>query len=75
MPTGPSPRTRGNRTSASKACMISGSENDRVFPEPVNAMPIMSRPAKLDKFLSRQSKVKTSIISFLLTQLVNPESE
>ena len=46
-PTGPSPRTKGRRTSSSRASMMRGRQKARVFPEPVNAMPIMSRPEKL----------------------------
>ena len=47
IPTGPSPRRNGSLASSSKALMISGSEKASVFPEPVKAIPIMSRPEKL----------------------------
>mmetsp|Transcript_31183 Transcript_31183/g.79494 ORF Transcript_31183/g.79494 Transcript_31183/m.79494 type:complete len:269 (-) Transcript_31183:176-982(-) len=43
--TGPSLRIRGSRISSCSAIMIMGSENTSVLPDPVNAMPIMSRPA------------------------------
>lgn len=46
-PTGPSPRIKGSFVSSSMAIMMSGKQKARVFPEPVNAMPIMSRPEKL----------------------------
>lgn len=47
IPTGPSPCTNGIRFSSSSANMSNGSEKASVLPEPVNAMPIMSRPEKL----------------------------
>jgi hypothetical protein len=46
-PIGPSPRINGNFSSASSDNIIIGSENANVLPEPVNAMPIMSRPDNL----------------------------
>jgi hypothetical protein len=49
MPTGPSPRTNGSFISSSSAVMIKGREKASVFPEPVKAIPITSRPANLDK--------------------------
>mmetsp|Transcript_24875 Transcript_24875/g.63018 ORF Transcript_24875/g.63018 Transcript_24875/m.63018 type:complete len:350 (-) Transcript_24875:120-1169(-) len=45
MPIGPSPRTSGIRLSSSAANITSGSVKASVFPEPVNAIPIRSRPA------------------------------
>ena len=47
IPTGPSPRTKGSFFSSSRANMMSGRQNANVFPEPVNAMPIISRPVNL----------------------------
>jgi hypothetical protein len=47
IPTGPSPRSKGRRTSSSKAIIINGKQNAKVFPDPVKAIPIMSRPEKL----------------------------
>ena len=47
IPTGPSPCTNGIRFSSSSANMSNGSEKASVLPEPVKAMPIMSRPEKL----------------------------
>lgn len=47
IPTGPSPCTKGTRFSSSSANMSSGSEKASVFPDPVKAIPIMSRPVKL----------------------------
>jgi hypothetical protein len=49
IPTGPSPCTNGIRFSSSSANMSNGSEKASVLPEPVNAMPIMSRPEKLSE--------------------------
>ena len=49
MPTGPSPRVKGSLVSSSKAIIINGKQNANVFPEPVNAIPIMSRPEKLSR--------------------------
>lgn len=46
-PTGPSPFSKGSLISSSSAIIISGSENAKVFPEPVNAIPIISRPENL----------------------------
>jgi len=47
IPTGPSPCTKGIRFSSSSANMRSGREKASVFPDPVKAIPIMSRPEKL----------------------------
>lgn len=47
IPTGPSPCTKGMRFSSSSDAMSSGSENASVLPDPVKAMPIMSRPENL----------------------------
>lgn len=47
MPTGPSPLTNGSFASSSAANMISGRQNARVFPDPVNAIPIISLPENL----------------------------
>mmetsp|Transcript_11956 Transcript_11956/g.25700 ORF Transcript_11956/g.25700 Transcript_11956/m.25700 type:complete len:222 (-) Transcript_11956:596-1261(-) len=44
-PTGPSLRMSGMRISSCSAIMIMGSVKTSVLPEPVKAMPIMSRPA------------------------------
>mmetsp|Transcript_30873 Transcript_30873/g.73528 ORF Transcript_30873/g.73528 Transcript_30873/m.73528 type:complete len:336 (+) Transcript_30873:492-1499(+) len=44
IPTGPSPLASGIRCSSWMASITSGSENTSVLPEPVKAMPIMSRP-------------------------------
>uniref|UniRef100_A0A8R7VGZ5 Uncharacterized protein n=1 Tax=Triticum urartu TaxID=4572 RepID=A0A8R7VGZ5_TRIUA len=44
MPNGPSPGTIGINISSCRATMMRGSTNTRVFPDPVKAMPIMSRP-------------------------------
>lgn len=44
--TGPSPAVSGSRASASHAARTAGSANASVLPLPVNAMPIMSRPAR-----------------------------
>jgi hypothetical protein len=49
MPTGPSPRVKGSFFSSSNANMIKGRQNANVLPEPVKAIPIMSRPEKLFK--------------------------
>ena len=43
-PYGPSPLMNGIFISCSKLNMMMGSVKTSVFPEPVNAMPIMSRP-------------------------------
>ena len=51
IPTGPSPRTRGSFISSSRAIIISGRQNARVFPEPVKAIPMISRPEKLKNLL------------------------
>lgn len=53
-PTGPSPRTKGSFVSSSRANMIRGRQKAKVFPDPVKAIPIMSRPAKL----ARASQLK-----------------
>lgn len=47
MPTGPSPLTNGSFFSSSSAIMINGKQNAKVLPDPVKAIPIMSRPEKL----------------------------
>jgi hypothetical protein len=47
IPIGPSPLIKGSLSSASSANISIGSENANVLPEPVNAMPIMSRPDNL----------------------------
>jgi hypothetical protein len=39
---------KGNFISSSNAIMMSGRQKASVFPEPVKAMPIMSRPEKLN---------------------------
>lgn len=44
--TGPSPFTNGILPSSSSESMMAGSENASVLPDPVKAMPIMSRPEK-----------------------------
>lgn len=44
IPTGPSPRWKGNLASSSIASIINGKQKVSVFPDPVNAMPIISRP-------------------------------
>uniref|UniRef100_A0A0A8YW84 ATP-dependent RNA helicase DDX41 n=1 Tax=Arundo donax TaxID=35708 RepID=A0A0A8YW84_ARUDO len=44
IPNGPSPGTIGIMISSCSATMMSGSTNTSVFPDPVKAMPIMSRP-------------------------------
>ena len=49
IPTGPSPRMNDNFISSSAANMRSGKQKASVFPEPVNAMPIISRPANLNR--------------------------
>mmetsp|Transcript_363 Transcript_363/g.1034 ORF Transcript_363/g.1034 Transcript_363/m.1034 type:complete len:241 (+) Transcript_363:388-1110(+) len=46
-PTGPVPRVSGAFISADAHAMSSGNRNDSVFPEPVNATPIMSRPDRM----------------------------
>jgi len=46
-PYGPSLRTNGRRFSCSRQNMIIGSTNTTVLPDPVNAMPIISRPDNL----------------------------
>mmetsp|Transcript_29458 Transcript_29458/g.95030 ORF Transcript_29458/g.95030 Transcript_29458/m.95030 type:complete len:250 (+) Transcript_29458:1067-1816(+) len=46
-PNGPSPRVRGIRFSSSYATITIGSVKTRVLPEPVKAMPIMSRPERM----------------------------
>mmetsp|Transcript_9686 Transcript_9686/g.40615 ORF Transcript_9686/g.40615 Transcript_9686/m.40615 type:complete len:404 (+) Transcript_9686:998-2209(+) len=46
-PTGPSPPSSGIRFSSIIAAMIIGSENASDFPEPVNAMPMTSRPLRM----------------------------
>ena len=46
-PTGPSPFIKGIFPSSSSASMIAGREKASVFPDPVKAIPIMSRPEKL----------------------------
>ena len=46
-PYGPSFRWKGKAFSCSRANMMSGRQNTSVFPDPVKAMPIMSRPDKL----------------------------
>lgn len=47
IPIGPSPRINGSLYSSSNANIINGRENAKVFPDPVNAIPIMSRPESL----------------------------
>ena len=47
IPKGPSPASSGKRFSSSIASITSGKQNVTVFPLPVNAMPIMSRPLKI----------------------------
>ena len=42
MPMGPSPHMKGSLVSSSKAIIINGKQNAKVFPKPVNAIPIMS---------------------------------
>jgi hypothetical protein len=44
--TGPSPLTNPTLASISRLTMIAGKVNANVFPEPVNAIPIMSLPEK-----------------------------
>eukprot|EP00967_Tisochrysis_lutea_P107756 scaffold166484_cov33-Tisochrysis_lutea.AAC.1 len=46
-PKGPSPLVSGMRFSCSYATITIGRVNTRVLPEPVNAMPIMSRPERM----------------------------
>jgi len=46
-PTGPSPFIKGIFPSSSSASMMAGREKASVFPDPVKAIPIMSRPEKL----------------------------
>ena len=46
-PKGPSPEEKGNFFSCSTQNITNGNVNTRVFPEPVNAMPIISRPVRL----------------------------
>ena len=46
-PTGPSPRMNGNFDSSSSASIMAGIQKANVFPEPVKAIPIISRPANL----------------------------
>lgn len=49
MPTGPSPRVNGILRSSSSENIMMGKENANVLPEPVKAIPIMSRPENLKK--------------------------
>lgn len=49
MAAGPSPRTNGNLASISKATITAGNENANVFPDPVNAIPIISLPENLQQ--------------------------
>ena len=44
---GPSPPLSGSLASSCSASMMAGSENARVLPEPVNAIPIRSRPERM----------------------------
>ena len=44
---GPSPPLRGSLASSCSASMTAGSENASVLPDPVNAIPIMSRPERI----------------------------
>ena len=46
-PTGPSPRVKGSFISISSACIMAGRVKVRVLPDPVKAIPIMSRPENL----------------------------
>jgi len=46
MPTGPSPPTSGILCSSTSESMIRGRPKQSVFPEPVKAMPTMSRPLR-----------------------------
>mmetsp|Transcript_5595 Transcript_5595/g.16319 ORF Transcript_5595/g.16319 Transcript_5595/m.16319 type:complete len:246 (+) Transcript_5595:1160-1897(+) len=46
IPRGPSLRVRGKRASSSAASMTMGRVKARVLPEPVNAMPMRSRPER-----------------------------
>ena len=46
-PNGPSPEANGNFFSCSKQNITIGRVKTNVFPEPVNAIPIISRPDKL----------------------------
>lgn len=52
IPTGPSPLVKGSFISSSSAVIISGRQKASVFPEPVKAIPIMSRPEKLGNNLA-----------------------
>jgi hypothetical protein len=49
IPIGPSPLTNGSLHSSSRENITNGSEKARVLPDPVNAIPIISLPANLQK--------------------------
>lgn len=55
MPTGPSPLTKGSFISSSKANIIKGRQKASVLPEPVNAIPIKSRPENLNREIKRNN--------------------
>ena len=55
-PTGPSPRINGSFVSSSRAIIISGKQKASVFPEPVKAIPIISRPENLCMTFSKALK-------------------
>jgi len=64
IPTGPSPFMNGIFESSSSAFIIIGRQNANVLPEPVNAIPIMSRPAKLWNIVSHTLQARrTSILT------------
>lgn len=62
-PNGPSLFVNGKRFSCSKQNMMSGKVKTSVFPEPVNAMPIMSRPDSLKQMFVLLTYYKASMIN------------
>lgn len=65
-PNGPSLFVNGKRFSCSKQNMMSGKVKTSVFPEPVNAMPIMSRPDSLKQMFVLLTYYKASMINTLV---------
>jgi len=62
-PYGPSLRVNGSRFSCSRQNMMIGSTNTIVLPDPVNAMPIISRPDRLQN-RNQSTDVLTNIVPF-----------
>lgn len=66
-PYGPSPLPNGSFFSCSKLNMIMGRVKTKVLPEPVNAIPIMSRPIRLKE----RGEMKRHIYVFVLFPFIS----